>query len=317
MRNNHMQSIANNPRSGVTRHVLRAWVCATLVMAFAQPSGRAGDQSMSDSSPRMALAGAGTVVGFTAPFRIVTLAALHPGRIEELPVAEGESVAAGQPVILLDDTVQRRRVEIARVLAESTVEVELARVRHEHARRQLERLESLAGPSSVSTKELGDARTDVEASELEFQQARMRHEQAVQEHALQEALCAEMHVRSPFAGYVSAHLKQVGDSVEDREGVLTLVQLDPLVVALDCPLELAANVACGQEVTVRPIDGVGPVRGGEVFFVSKVGDPASQTFKIKIRVPNKGATWMAGMRVSVSLDEAAPITTAGGLASGK
>lgn len=281
--------------------VLRMLACLALAATVAERPGWAGDQTTADPFPPALAEDAGSVIGFTAPLRTVTLAALQPGRIRELPAAEGERIEAGAPAIHLDDTVQRQRMKSAQALAESTIEIDLARVRKEHASRELERIEGLAASSSVSTKELGDARTSVEATELEFQQARFKHSQDAREYGLQKAMCEQMHVRAPFTGYVSAHLKREGDSVEDREGVLTLVQLDPLVVAIDCPFEYATRVASGQTVNVKPIDGAGSPRNGEVFFASRVADAASQTFKVKIKVANTDAAWMAGMRVRVDL----------------
>ncbi len=272
--------------------------CATCVVA---PFTWAYDQALPGPPEPMSTTDQGTVVGFTAPLETVTLAALQPGRISEMPAAEGEQIEAGQPAVHLDDTVQRQRLKIAKAQAESTIEVDLARVRKEHAAREFERIESLVASSAASPKELSDARAEVQAADLEYQQACFKHAQDVLEFGLQEALCDQMHIRAPFTGYVSAHLKKTGDSVEEREGILSLVQLDPLLVAIDCPIELAPRVRRGQTVNIVPFDAGQPVRYGEIFFVNRVADPASQTFKVKIKVSNADLAWMAGMRVRVVL----------------
>lgn len=288
---------------GRARILSRAALCLALASIVGNPPGWADDPGAADALTPPASENADSVIGFTSPIRMVTLAALQPGRIGELPADEGQRIEAGEPAIHLEDSVQRRRLELAEAAANSTLEVDLARLRLEHAKRELERIEGLSSVSSVSAKELSDARTAAAATELELAQAEFKHDQAQRELDLQRAMFEQMHVCAPFSGYVAARLKQEGDSVEDREGVLTLVQLDPLVVAIDCPLEFAARVARGRSVAVEPIDGGGSARGGEVFFVSRVADPASQTFKVKIRVANADASWMAGMRVNIRLDQ--------------
>jgi RND family efflux transporter MFP subunit len=242
------------------------------------------------------------LTGFTKPYREVTLAALQTGRVAALPVEEGRYVAAGALAAKLDDTVQMQRVGIARALAESTFEIELARVRCAQAERELERLRGLRGVSTVSTKELADAEANAAAAGLELQQAHFKHAQALREFALQRALLEELHVKTPFAGYVAERLCEVGDTVEEREGILTLVQLDPLVVTIDCPLERVADLTTGQTVRLIPTDTAQPPREGEVVFVSRVADAASQTLKVKVHVPNPKAEWLAGMQVRVALD---------------
>ncbi|GEM_PF-1699552 len=255
------------------------------------------------------------VIGFTAPLHTATLAPLRTGRISRLLADEGDFIDAGKPAVLLDDTVQRHQVEIAKALASSTIEVEMARVRMEQTAAELERIKALARSTNASSKELADAQANAEAARLNWQQAVFKHEQAQRQYALQQAMLDEFQLKAPFSGYVSQRLKDVGDTVEEREGVLTLVQLDPLVVQLDCPLELARKVRAGRQVRVVPLDGGRTPRTGEVVFVSRVADPASQTFKVKVRVANTDMGWIAGLRVSVDFSAQAAQAAAHGTAT--
>jgi len=241
------------------------------------------------------------VTGFTVPVRTVTLAALQTGRIADIPIPEGQLVQADQASVLLDDTVQQRRVSIAKAQAESIVEIELAQVRLSQMERELARIESLGDDSFASTKELSDARAEVDAARLSLAKAEFEHAQALREYELQSALLDELCIKAPFTGYVVEHLKEVGDTVEEREGILTVVQLDPLVIELDCPLTLAPRVHETDNVLVTPVDALAEPRTGRVEFVSRVADAASQTLKIKIHVSNGDATWVAGMQVGVDL----------------
>ena len=117
----------------------------------------------------------------------------------------------------------------------------------------------------------------------------------------------ELSLEAPFRGYISERLKEVGDTVEEREAILTVVQLDPLVVELDCALGDTPRLRAGQRVRIAPLDVSQAARVGEVYFVSKVADPASQTFKVKIWVPNADNSWAAGVRVAVDLEQVAVV----------
>ncbi len=240
-----------------------------------------------------------TLAGFAQPMRTVTLAPLRPGRIRQIAVDEGQFIEAGRVAVYLDDHVQQRRVEIAKALAESRLELQLARVRMEQARRELERIEGLARGRNVSTKELNDAQANAEAARLAYQQAIFKHEQARREYRLQQALLDDLHLKAPFDAYVARRHKDAGDSIQEQEPILTLVQLDPLVVTVDCPLEAGCELRVGQKVLVRPLGVDLPPREGEVYFISRVADPASQTVRVKLRVANDDAGWTAGLRVEL------------------
>ena len=237
------------------------------------------------------------VIGFTTPFRKVTLATLQQGCIQEFAAQEGELVAPSALLVRLEADVQRTQTETTRLEAETTARIELARVNMEHARDRLERLLKLVSEGAVSDDELSDARAQADSTRLLFEVAQLEHRKAVLAHQLNRALLAQMEVRAPFAGYVTEHLKELGEAVEEREGILTLAQLDPLLISLDCPLELARSIQLGDRVQVRPLDPQWPTALGTVKFINRVADAASQTFKVKVVVPNRDAQLLAGLQV--------------------
>ncbi len=93
----------------------------------------------------------------TAPSQTATLAAVLPARIAQMVAVEGSVVKADDLVITLDESVQSAKTELARARAESSLSVELARVRLEHARRELSRLQRLHGSEHASSKEYSEA----------------------------------------------------------------------------------------------------------------------------------------------------------------
>jgi len=241
------------------------------------------------------------VIGMTAPARTATLASVLPARVSARVAPEGAMVHEGDPVVRLDDAVQRARTEMAKAAAESTLDIERARVRLANAKQEWERLAKLQGKDSATSKELRDAETLAETRRLEFDLATFEHQQADRAFAREKALLAEYLIRAPFDGWVTSHLKQIGETVDQLEGIAVVVQLDPLEVAVDCPLALAPYLTEGQRAEVHPMDGRWAPRSALVTYVSRVANGASQTFKVKLSVPNEDAAWMSGLKVLVDL----------------
>ncbi|MGB2986071.1 MAG: efflux RND transporter periplasmic adaptor subunit [Phycisphaerae bacterium] len=249
------------------------------------------------------------VVGMTVPSKVATLAAVSPARIARILAPEGGVVREGDLVIALEDGVQLAKTEIAKARAKSTLDIELARVRWEHAKREWDRLAKLHGDDHASSKELSDVLADAEVARLEYELAHFIHEQALLAHEREQKLLDEFRLRAPFSGYVSDHVKQVGETVDQLEGILTLVQLDPLQVVVDCPVSLAPFILVTDRVWIRPVDSHWPPRVGTVALASRVADGASQTFRVKINVSNEDHAWLSGLKVVVDFaGEIDPLT---------
>lgn len=243
------------------------------------------------------------LIGFTAPVQRAVVTSTQPAVIRRLMAAEGTQVTAGTPLAEFDNAVQLARVEIARLEAESDVDIDIARVRLEHAESELQRLINLPSGAMAAPKELTDARAKERETRLEYAKAIFAQQRAVRQHDLQRRILEELTLRAPFTGYVAEHLKEVGETVDEGEGVMVLARLDPLVVTLDAPIETALAVKTGDPFEVRPappLDAVLQMRRGTVIFVSRAADPGSQTCRIRIAVPNDDGQWMSGMKVTAA-----------------
>lgn len=241
--------------------------------------------------------------GFTAAYRHAVLATLQPGRLSRIMITEGQHVSEGQLLASLDSRVQAARTEIARLEAESTTEIELARVRMEHARVELDRLKRLSAATAAAGSETRQAQLVYETASLTHQQAQQAHAQAVEHHRLQQDLLAQYELRAPFSGVITEKLKEAGETVEALEGLLELSQLDLLLVTVDCPLALQGMAKVGDRIPVVPANGRAPMKVGEVTSSRPVADPSSQTFKLKLVVPNDDGSWVAGLLVNINLGD--------------
>jgi len=241
----------------------------------------------------------------TAPSDRATLASVHSARIAAIHAEEGAAVTSGEVVVSLDDRVEAARTKVARAEANSSIAVDLARAEWERAQREVRRIRGLSGDKFASSKELDDATTTAAIAKLKYEKAQFNLEQSRRALAYEEQVLAEYQLRAPFSGYITEHHKHVGETVDQLEGIVTLIRIDPLEVVLDCPIALAPFVHAGDAFDIVPQDKSWMARQGVVSYVSREIDGASQTFVVKLAVENPDERWMSGMKVSV--DFGAPI----------
>lgn len=221
----------------------------------------------------------GRVVALHGPFRSVL------GRVL---VAEGQTVAAGQVMALLDThavaeaQAEAARARLALALAEEAQvaapakpgvilaaaalvrarEAELALARREHARVATLRATSIAAQATLEQRqaELDRAEAALRQAEAELRAlSEVRDEDrraaaarvAVQRAALAEAEAelARTVIRAPFAGTVLALLRRGGEIIGD-EGILQLADLGRLVVIAEVEEAEAPRVAPGQPARI-------------------------------------------------------------------
>lgn len=285
--------------------LIPAAVAGALTLLPLRLSAAADDSAATSGSARVTA----DVMAFTAPIRTASMAATTTGRIVELACEEGREVRAGDLLIRIDDAVQRSRAEFARLKAESTLEIDLARVRHGRAVEELERIEGLPSAVRPSAHELSQARAAVEEARLAVALAERDRQMAISDHQTQLRQLEEHAIRAPFDGYVSRRMAEIGDTIEADRPVLTLVQLNPLIISCDCPLMVAAGLRAGQRVLLRPQDGGFAERQGVVRWVSRVAEAGSQTVRVRIEIPNQDSAWIAGLQVRVVFENA-PLTAA-------
>jgi RND family efflux transporter MFP subunit len=239
------------------------------------------------------------LIGITKPAQEASLGPVSSSRIMAIPAPEGAMVEAGDLLISFDDAIQQARVDAARADSESTLDVELAEARWRKVQHDYDRLMNLQGSANASTKELNDVRIDVNVARIEYELARFNLAQSKLSYERELALLRDLHIRAPFAGYIAEQFHFAGESLDQQDVVLRIVQLDPLHVTVDCPLALAPHLVVGQQVEVSPVEEQWRPRAGRIILTHRVANAASQTFRVKIAVPNEDLAWMAGIKVAV------------------
>ena len=199
------------------------------------------------------------VLGYTEPYRIITVSAGEVGVIAEMLVKEGDAVKTGQVLARLDTAVLSAELEIAKA------EAKLAATRNQ---RVLELVQS----TRVTPEELEKART-----ELTIKQAQTRRI---------EAMIEVRTMRSPVDGVVTEIKRDPSESISAANPqVLTVVQIDRLSVNLFLPPARVEQLKTGDKVELLLLD---PERRvpSTVEFVNPTTDAASGTVRVKFAIEN-------------------------------
>jgi RND family efflux transporter MFP subunit len=212
------------------------------------------------------------IIGYTEPYRIITVSAAESGVIAELPVKEGDAVKTGQILARLNNDVFAAELQIARA------EALLAVTRHD-------RISELARSGKATSEESEKART-----EMEIKDANVRRISAQIENRT---------MRSPVDGVVTEIKRDPSEAVSPTQPhVLTVVQIDRLAVNLFLPPERARSLQSGASATLDLLDPPEKVPA-IIEFVSPVTDPASGTVRVKFVIENADAKHRAGSRCTL------------------
>lgn len=239
---------------------------------------------------------AAEIEGFTEPYQTIDVAAIESGIITELQVKEGDLVSPDQPLAQLNQDVLRASLEIARAGRDATSILKSAEAELRLRADRLQKLEELRLTGNASQEEVQRAALDRELAEARVLAAREELEIKRLEYERIRIQVERRTVNSPIAGFVTQVYREVGEFVAPTEPVvMTVVQLDPLVVVFPVPATDAIRLKKGNRASVR-IDGQKKPVAGDIEVVSPVINAESQTVRVRVRIPNPGFAIQSGAK---------------------
>lgn len=271
------------------RHVGRSWAAAQRALPAALALALAAVPVALRAQPLDCL---------IQPNQIVQVGSPVSGILDGVDVERGDIVRRGQVVARLESSVERATAQLAQARATQIAELQAAERSRAFARREMARARDLVDENFVSKAAADKAETESQVSEHRLQQAVERRQQAEQELKLAEAQLARRQVRAPIGGIVVDRFMAAGEYVDDRP-ILRIAEVNPLRVEVVVPATAFGRVAQGARATVRP--DAGPVRdaAATVTIVDRVLDPASNTFRVRLALPNPDGRIPAGSRCKV------------------
>lgn len=264
--------------------------------------------------PARSNAGMSRAVGcLIEPDRVADVGSQVVGLVERIHVERGDNVRAGQSLVTLRGEVERANLGVAQTRARVDAEILAARASLDLAMQKVRRAESLEASNFVSVQAVEQARGEAEVARQRLKQVDSQQQIWIEEHKVAQAQLALRTVLSPFTGVVVERYVNPGERVEERP-MLRVAVINPLRVELLVPTALYGKLAKGDQIQVLPeLPDAQPVMA-TVRHVDRVLDAASNSYRVRLSLPNPGNTLPAGLRCKASVpgaDTLAPPATAG------
>lgn len=213
----------------------------------------------------------------------VTLASKVSGTVVEVMAREGDTLAAGQPILRIDDAELRQREQSMRSSAgQATLEAKALAARKAQAKASLDRLQKLLDQNAVSRDDVDRARAEFEA--LASQEKAMAAQSATAgfQGAEIRALMQYSTVTSPLAGVLSRRHVDLGAFVQAGT---PLAEVDDLHSGFELVAQadesLLGRIEQGMSVVaVVPSLSEAPFLTRLSAVVGQV-DPMNRSFRIK------------------------------------
>lgn len=246
----------------------------------------------------------------------VEVGARIPGRIAELPVEEGDHVAAGALLVRLDAgdaghflaQAEAQTEAARRAVVEAQADRDAAEAALLRAQADFRRKEELL-PRGFSTRaEFDAARSALDQAAANADRARSAVMRARDQLGAAEAGARGTGVRlgdtvvaAPVAGVITDRLRNVGDVVTAGSPILRLVDPQSLVLAARFDESVMAQVAPGQTAELRYVSYPGRVFHGTVLRIGRSVDTTTREFTVEVTPAEPPPHWAIGQRAMVVL----------------
>jgi RND family efflux transporter MFP subunit len=261
-------------------------------------TGSAPARAQTDASVAPSNAGfTGTCI--IKPHVQVQLGSAGSGVLSATLVDRGDVVHQGQVVAQIESSVEQATLALDQLRASNNSAIKVEEVDRELAVRESARKQSLVAKGIENQNALDELDTKVHEGDLKIQQARMDQQVAALTANRSERALALKQIRSPIDGVIIERKLSAGEYIYEQTSVMTIAQLDPLNVELVLPLDRYGDIRVGSTAIVRPEAPVGGAYEAKAAVIDPVIDAASETFGVRLLLPNPGRTIPAGIRCSV------------------
>ncbi len=212
------------------------------------------------------------VTGRTQAARTVNLRAETAGQIKTIYAQEGALVARGDVLAVIEPRERGARAEEARArTSQARTEYNAAKTLYERGFGSKARLDSARAG-------LDGALAGQRAAGIDLDKTK---------------------IRSPFAGRLSRQYIEVGDVSAIGSDLFTIVDLNPMEVAVYVSEQDVRGVTEGQAARITLFNGDNIT--GTVTYIAPAADERTRTFRILIEVENNDGTIKEGVTADVSL----------------
>lgn len=196
--------------------------------------------------------------------------------IERVVVQEGDTVAMGDTLALLDDT-ELRLIEKS------------ARIALQKAQNRLARTEALHAKGGISTQDLEALQYDTEQARIRWQRAHLDFDRAT--------------IPAPRPGIIAESHINTGDLTAPRMLLFNIINDKDLKAILFVPADQLASIHLDQRVTASSLADSSQTISGIITRISPIINPESGTCKAVAIFPGAGRTIKPGTVARVQINK--------------
>jgi membrane fusion protein (multidrug efflux system) len=227
-----------------------------------------------DTARRQSVVDAVRATGRIEALQAIELRPDEQGRVTAILFREGQSVAAGTPLVKIDDAMLKAQAERAKADRDLSTQ-------------QLERVRRLRAQNAASPADLERAEAAARSTEAGL--------------ALLDLQIARTTVKAPFAGAIGQRFVSVGDYVTTGTRLLTLQTVNPQRAVIEVPERYAVKLRPGQTVDFSVASQEGRTFRARVDFIDPVVQNENRTIVVKASAPNPGGLLKPGMFIEARL----------------
>jgi RND family efflux transporter MFP subunit len=208
------------------------------------------------------------------------------GRILQVLVHEGDSVRAGQTLVVLDDAALRSQVEQAQARVRAAENAQAAaQTNAALAASTLVRYKQLESEKSVSPQEMDEVSQRAEAAAAGVEAVRAQTDAARAQESGARTMLGYTHMVAPFAGVVTARMADPGTMAAPGVPLIQVDQAAGLQLQATVDESVIGTIHKGMKVQVAIDGGTSMNPAGTVVEIVPVADPSSHSFLVKIDLP--------------------------------
>ncbi|HMW80916.1 MAG TPA: efflux RND transporter periplasmic adaptor subunit [Accumulibacter sp.] len=236
------------------------------------------------------------------PYQVAEVGSQVIGVLDKVLVDRGSAIQKGQVLATLKADVEKAAAGIARSRAQAQADLQAAQASRDYNRQRLARANDLVARNFISPQAREQTQNETEVAEQRLAQAREQKRIWDYEYEMARAQLSLRKLLSPLSGVVIERYLSPGERVEDRP-VLKVATMDPLRVEVFMPAASYRQVKPGMSATVYPDLPDAGQHSATVTLVDQFIDPASNTFRVRLELPNPNNELPAGLRCKVAIGD--------------
>jgi RND family efflux transporter MFP subunit len=236
------------------------------------------------------------------PSSVSDVSTREEGVLDELLVRRGDIVRKDQPIAQLESGLEKIAADLADIRARMSGDVQSKRAAVDFNKRQLKRVNDLYKKKTISFVEKDKAETELMLAQMELREASDRVKLSKVEKERAEHILDRRTIKSPLDGVIVKTLLDPGENVEDRP-IMTIATVNPLNVEVILPAEKFGDISVGMDATVTPLIHNIKDQKAKVVIVDRVIDAASDTFGVRLELPNPEYKVPGGIRCDIKFNK--------------